>query len=105
MFAGRGVGRKQFSLAMSSIKTPDDVVDLFKSQGVTVVASAIDPCALFSFTPHPIVLDAINQLDIDEDTIKDNIDAYAVNHNLKEFDDKHMTNLIIELKVSIEKEE
>ena len=31
MFAGRGVGRKQFSLAMSSIKTPDDVVDLFKS--------------------------------------------------------------------------
>lgn len=105
MFAGRGVGRKQFSLAMSSIKTPDDVVDLFKSQGVTVVASAIDPCALFSFTSHPIVLDAINQLDIDEDTIKDNIDAYAVNHNLKEFDDKHMTNLIIELKVSIEKEE
>lgn len=53
---------------------------------------------------HLIVLDTIKQLDIDEETIKDNIDAYAVNHNLKEFDDKHMENLISELKVSFSKE-
>lgn len=42
----RGVCRKQFSLAMSSIKTPDDVVSLFESQGVTVSTSAIDPCLM-----------------------------------------------------------
>lgn len=56
------------------------------------------------FLPYLLVLDAIKQLDIDEEVIKDNIDAYAVNHKLKEFDDNHMINLVSELKVSYRKE-